>query len=93
MRPPLLSQSHKEFLAAMTLPREQGIVAVGPFRRRNGTLVLAIGKIVLTEDEVLLLRKRGELSLAGIEAYKTRMANAVDSNPGVRELRSMVHSR
>ena len=93
MRRPVLSRRNKEFVAAMTLLREQGVVVVGPFLRRNGTLVLTIGKAVLTEDEVLLLRKRGELTLAGIEAYQTEAANGtVDANPGVSELRPMVHS-
>jgi len=58
-----------EIRAALRSMRNQEILVVGPFRRRDGTIVVNVGKFVLTGDEIIELMKQGQLNAAGIEAF------------------------
>ena len=58
-----------EIRTALRSMRNQGILVVGPFRRRNGTIVANVGKFVLTGDEIIELMKQGQVNVAGIEAF------------------------
>jgi len=58
-----------EIRAPLKSMRNQGILVAGPFRRRNGTIVVNVGKFMLTGDEIIELMKRGQIDAAGIETF------------------------
>lgn len=58
-----------EIRAALRSMKKQGIFVTGPFRKRNGAIVVNVGKFLLTEDEIIELMRRGQLNPAGIEAF------------------------
>jgi len=62
-------ERYPEIRAALRSMRNQEILVVGPFRRRDGTIVVNVGKFVLTGDEIIELMKQGQLNVAGIEAF------------------------
>jgi len=62
-------ERYAEIRAALRSMRNQGILVAGPFRRHNGTIVVNVGKFVLTGDEIIELMKQGQLNVAGIEAF------------------------
>jgi hypothetical protein len=55
------AKRRRELSAAVNTLREQGIQATGPYRRPNGMLVFSVGNSVLTEAELLQLRRNREL--------------------------------
>ncbi len=67
-----LKSSPQEFSATRKgrrTMRNQGILVAGLFRRRNGTIVVNVGKFMLTGDEIIELMKQGQLNVAGIEDF------------------------
>jgi hypothetical protein len=63
------SERQAEIRAALRSMRNQGILVAGLFRRRNGTIVVNVGKFILTGDEIIELMKQGQLNVAGIEDF------------------------
>jgi len=58
-----------EIRAALRFMRNQRILVAGPFHRRDGTIVVNVGKFVLTGDEIIELMKRGQIDAAAIETF------------------------
>src|SRR3981081_4646617 len=52
--------------AVVRTMREHGIQVIGPFRRRNGTLIYGLAGCVVTEHEILDLAKAGKLDATGV---------------------------
>jgi hypothetical protein len=55
------AKRRRELSAAVNTLRGQGIQVTGPYRRPNGMLVFSVGNSVVTEVELLQLRRNREL--------------------------------
>jgi hypothetical protein len=57
--------------------RDLGVRVIGPFRRRNGTLIFSLDDCVMTERELLDLEIAGRLDPAGVSELASRIRNSV----------------
>ena len=56
----------KDIRAVVQTMRDQGINVIGPFRKRNGTLLYSLFDFIVTEHELLDLARAGKLDAAGV---------------------------
>ena len=62
--------------------RDLSAVTIGPFRLRNGTFVFQIQGCIVTADEILELKQKGQLSSDAIASF---VANSIrDRHDGLK---------
>jgi len=78
-----LARRLHDIRAVVPTIRKQGINVIGPFRRHNGTFLYGLLDYIVSDSELVDLKRAGKLDAAGVSHLTAKnMPNKWNEQPG-----------